>query len=158
MDTATVDTLAAKFMTFLQTNSAPEGLFASDVFRDYTPPQWRLQAEGIEDVVAMRKAGHPALGRVSRHRVDPTPTGFVIEFEEEWEGGGQQFYAREKARLDVADDLVTAVAVYCTGNWDEAQRRRHGRPCHCCGPEAARSATTPPRPMALTRFAGKAGK
>lgn len=34
------------FVRFLETNTAPEGLFTEDVFLDLTLPQWRLQTYG----------------------------------------------------------------------------------------------------------------
>ncbi|MFD5796390.1 hypothetical protein ACFWIO_23230 [Streptomyces diastatochromogenes] len=41
-----VKELADLFVRFLETNTAPEGLFAEDVFLDLTLPQWRLQTSG----------------------------------------------------------------------------------------------------------------
>src|SRR5712692_6077629 len=93
--------LAAGVVTFLETGDPPEGLFHPDVFCDFTPPQWRAQAQGIEDVVRLRKQGHPSPGRVARRRFDPTPNGFVLEFEERWEQDGQEWYCREMARAEV---------------------------------------------------------
>ena len=58
---------------------------------------------------------------------DPTPAGFVIEFEERWKDGGHDWYAREMARADVVDGTVTTLSVYCTGDWDENQRIAHAR-------------------------------
>ena len=75
--------LAAKFIEFLETGTPPEGLFTADAFCDFTMPQWRLQFQGIEGIVAGRKAGHPQPGRVPRSRFDATTTGFVLEVEEE---------------------------------------------------------------------------
>lgn len=117
--------LAEKFVTFMETGTPPDGLLAADVFCDFTMPLWRLQASGIEDVVALRKAGHPGPSRVPRWRFDPTPTGFVLEFEEDWEHDGQRWTCREMARADVGDDGITEVSVYCTGDWDDAQRGAH---------------------------------
>jgi hypothetical protein len=117
--------LAAKFITFLETGTAPEGLFSPDAFCDFTMPQWRLQAQGAENVVRLRKSGHPATGRVPRSRFDITRTGFVLEVEEEWEQGGESWYCRELFRADVAEGAVAQVSVYCTGDWDRAQVERH---------------------------------
>lgn len=117
--------LAEKFVTFLETGTAPEGLFAPDVFCDLTVPLWRLQATGIEGVSALRKEGHPWPGRVPLWRFDPTPTGFVLEFYEEWEHEGQTWSSRELMRADVGDEGITETSVYCTGDWDEAQRASH---------------------------------
>jgi len=38
----------------------------------------------------IRSTGHPSPGRVVRTRTDPTPTGFVLEFEERWQQDGQE--------------------------------------------------------------------
>ena len=117
--------LAEKFIAFLETGDAPDGLFAPDVFCDFTMPTWRLQSSGIEDLVAMRKAGHPGPGRVPRWRFDPTPTGFVLEFDEDWEWEDDRWTAREMARADVGDDGISQLSVYCTGDWSTAQRAEH---------------------------------
>ncbi|MFC9328953.1 hypothetical protein [Kitasatospora sp. NPDC057015] len=119
------DGLADRLITFLETGTAPDGLFHRAVFCDLTLPQWRLQAEGVEGLLALRRAGHPAPGVVPRHRVDPTPTGFVLEVEERWEQDGQAWYCRELMRADVAAGAIGRISVYCTGDWDEKQQRRH---------------------------------
>src|SRR5207245_2889346 len=49
----TARSLADRFITFLETGTAPEGLFSPDVFCDFTMPLWRLQAQGIEEVVRL---------------------------------------------------------------------------------------------------------
>ena len=54
--------LAEKLIEFLETNEVPDGLFAADVFCDFTMPTWRLQASGVEDSVALRLAGRPGAG------------------------------------------------------------------------------------------------
>ncbi|MFI9569298.1 hypothetical protein [Streptomyces rishiriensis] len=69
-------------MRFLETDTAPEGLFPDDVFLDLTLPQWRLQTRGRDAFVAVRRNSHPSRGTVPRHPVDPTPTGLVLGFEE----------------------------------------------------------------------------
>ncbi|MFJ9121791.1 hypothetical protein ACIRJO_40455 [Streptomyces sp. NPDC102394] len=130
MSTATdtrVKELADLFVRFLETNTAPEGLFTDDVFLDLTLPQWRLQARGPEEIVAMRRRSHPFLGTVPRHRLDATPTGFVLEFEESWEDGQGTWYCRELMRADVRDGRIAEAAVYCTGDWDQATRAAHAR-------------------------------
>jgi hypothetical protein len=117
--------LAEQLIVFLETGTPPAGLFAADVFTDLTVPTWRLQASGIEDTVALRKAGHPATGTVPRWRFDPTPTGFVLEVEENWTDDAGRWTCREMFRADVGDEGVTEMSVYCTGDWDEAQRAHH---------------------------------
>ncbi|MER5638975.1 hypothetical protein ABT095_18670 [Kitasatospora sp. NPDC002227] len=117
--------LAARFVEYLETGTPPEGLFHPEVFCDLTLPQWRLQAEGRPGALALRRAGHPTPGTVPRHRLDTTATGFVIEVEERWHQGGQDWYCRELIRADLRDGLIGQLSVYCTGDWDAEQQRRH---------------------------------
>ena len=117
--------LAAKFISFLETGVAPEGLFTPDAFCDFTLPQWRLQFQGADNLVAGRLQSHPAMGRVPRSRLDATATGFVLELEEEWDQDGESWYCRELFRADVVDGGISELAVYCTGDWDRAQVERH---------------------------------
>jgi hypothetical protein len=119
--------LAAKLVTFLETGELPEGLFTPDVFTDFTMPQWRLQGQTVEGLVAMRLAGHPGPGRVPRSRLDATTTGFVLEVEEEWEQDGDSWYCRELFRADVSDGAISQLSVYCTGDWDSARVAEHRR-------------------------------
>jgi hypothetical protein len=127
--TTTVDVRATAdlLIAFLETGIPPEGLFDPDVFLDFTMPTWRLQALGVEDAVALRRAGHPAPGRVPRSRSDPTPTGFVLEVEETWGDRGDSWYCRELFRADVGPSGITALSVYCTGDWDSARVAEHAR-------------------------------
>lgn len=122
-----VHELAEELVQFLETGAPPAGLFSADVFCDFTLPHWRLQAEGVPDLVALRRAGHPGPGRVVRTRLDETPTGFVLEFEERWEDEGRRWYARELARADVTGGAISQLSVYCTGDWDEQLEERHRR-------------------------------
>jgi hypothetical protein len=119
--------VAELFLAYLETGEARPGLFAPDVFVDFTMPTWRLQAQGVEDALALRRAGHPAPGSVVRSRFDPTPTGFVLEVEEAWDDGGEQWYCRELFRADVGPAGITELAVYCTGDWSPARVAQHAR-------------------------------
>ena len=108
--------LAGKLIAFLETGAPPDTL-----------PQWRLQARGAGDVVALRHAGHPGTSRVPRSRFDPAATGFVLEVEEEWDAGGESWYCRELFRADIADGSISQLAVYCTGDWDHALVAKHAQ-------------------------------
>ena len=121
----TASELADKLVSYLETNTVPEGLFTPDVFLDFTTPLWRTQSVGIEDAIAPRKIGHPGPGRVPRSRMDVTPTGFVLEVEEEWDSYGESWYCRELIRADIADSSICEMSVYCTGDWDRARVARH---------------------------------
>jgi hypothetical protein len=118
-------TAVAKLIRFLETGVVPDGLFTPDLFTDLSLPQWRVQASTVEEVVAIRLAGHPTPGQVHVVRVDPTDRGFTIEFEERWEQDGQHWYCREIIRADVVGAAISELSVYCTGDWDEARQLEH---------------------------------
>ncbi|HVU00561.1 MAG TPA: hypothetical protein VHE30_02375 [Polyangiaceae bacterium] len=121
--------VASLLIRFLETGAPPPGLFAETVFCDFTMPRWRQQSLGIAELVELRRAGHPGAGTVTRSRCDPTPTGFVLEVEEEWQHAGESWYARELFRADVAasDGAIVELSVYCTGDWDRSRRAQHAR-------------------------------
>ena len=106
-----VRALSEKLVAFLETGTVPEGLFRPDVFLDLTMPTWRVQAMGTEALIAERKAGHPDTGTVTRWRADPTPTGFVFEFAEQWDHEGQRWYSREMMRAEVTDGQIDRKSV-----------------------------------------------
>jgi hypothetical protein len=118
-------TAVANLIKFLETGEVAEGLFAANVTTDLTLPLWRVQGSTAAELVALRAEGHPFESQVRVHRVDPTDRGFVIEFEERWEQGGQGWYSREMARADVVGSTIVDVSIYCTGDWDEARQAEH---------------------------------
>ena len=117
--------LAAQFIAFLETGVAPDGLFAPDMFTDFTMPLWRLQADTANGAVALRAAGHPMVGQVPRSRLDVTEAGFVLEVEETWHAQGDDWYCRELFRADVTGGSISQLAVYCTGDWSSAHVAEH---------------------------------
>ena len=117
--------LADDLITFLETGRSPDGLWSPNVFCDFSMPVWRLQAEGVVAAEQLRRQGHPGSSRVLRARFDPIPTGFVLEVEEQWDDADETWYCREFFRADIADGSISALSIYCTGDWDSAQVRRH---------------------------------
>jgi hypothetical protein len=124
---AAVDTkvAVARLIEFLETGTAPKGLFAPDLFLDLSLPQWRVQSATSEEALGIRAEGHPFPGQVRVQRVSQTDKGFTIEFEERWQSEGQRWYCREMIRADVVADTIVEMSVYCTGDWDEAKQREH---------------------------------
>jgi hypothetical protein len=127
MDKDQARELGALMVRFLETGTPPKGLFRPDVFCDFSLPHWRLQTQGVEETVRLRKDGHPGAGRVPRWRTDPTPDGFVMELEETWEDTGGPWYCREMIRAHVTDGQISEISVYCTGDWDKARQEEHAR-------------------------------
>jgi hypothetical protein len=117
--------VVARLIRFLETGSAPSGLFAPDVFSDLSLPHWRIQGATADQVIAIRAEGHPWPGQVRVARVEQTGHGFTIEFEERWDAEGRSWYCREMIRADVAGDSIVELSIYCTGDWDEARQREH---------------------------------
>ena len=117
--------LAQLLVTWLETGVRPEGMFARDVFADLTVPHWRLQAEGDDAAFHLREDNHPQPGKVRVEALDRTSRGFLLQFEERWEDGGQQWYCREMVHCVVTDGWISELIIYCTGDWDEQRQRLH---------------------------------
>jgi hypothetical protein len=117
--------LAQLMVAWLETGERPEAMFADDVFADLTVPQWRIQAEGADGAFHLREDSHPQPGRVRVEALDRTARGFLLQLEERWDDQGQQWYCRELMHCVVTDGLISQLAIYCTGDWDEALQRRH---------------------------------
>lgn len=125
-----ITTVVADLVEYLETGEAPDGLFTPDVFADVSLPHWRVQADDVEGLLAIRRRGHPWPGQVRVQWVEPTDHGFTLEFEERWDHGGQQWYAREIIRAGVVESSIVEFIVYCTGDWDEARQREHAAAVH----------------------------
>jgi hypothetical protein len=117
--------LAAQLVAWLETGDRPETMFADDVFVDLSLPHWRLQAAGPDAAFRLRADSHPFPGAVHVEALDRTTRGFLMQFEERWEAEGQRWYCRELIHCAVTEGRISELAVYCTGDWDEAVQRRH---------------------------------
>jgi hypothetical protein len=133
-DTDATTDLAHKLVAFLETGTVPDGLCSPDVFCDFSLPHWRLQTQGVDAMVALRRHGHSGVSRVTRWRADSTPSGFMFEFEERWDANGVSWYSREMLRAEVRDGAIAELAVYCTGDWDEQVQAMHRRDVHLVRP------------------------
>ena len=120
-----IEVVVANLVKWLETGHAPDGMLAADCFLDLSLPQWRIQTGTAREALAVRRDSHPFPGAVRVERVDRTDRGFVISFEERWDHEGQRWYCREHIRADVVGDTITEMAVYCTGDWDEALQAAH---------------------------------
>ena len=116
---------ASAFVTWLETGSRVDRLFAPDAFADLSLPHWRVQAQGEDAVYRLREDSHPFRGQVRVEALHRTDRGFLLQFEERWEANGQRWYCRELVHCAVEDGRISELTVYCTGDWDEATQRRH---------------------------------
>jgi hypothetical protein len=119
--------LAGQFVAWLETGVRPDGMFAEDVLADLSVPQWRVQAQGADATFHLREDDHPFPGEVRVEALDRTSRGFLIQFEERWDAEGQRWYCRELIHCTVSDGQISELAVYCTGDWDEAVQQRHAQ-------------------------------
>jgi hypothetical protein len=117
--------LAQELVTWLETGVRPDGMLAEDVFADLSLPHWRVQAQGADATFGLREDDHPFQGEVRVEALDRTSRGFLIQFEERWDAGGQRWYCRELVHCVVTDGRIGELAVFCTGDWDETTQKRH---------------------------------
>jgi hypothetical protein len=125
MDENLMQDVCARLIAYLETGNAPPELFTEDVFCDFTPPLWRIQAQGLNDVLAIRRRGHPSPGRVPHWSAQPTPNGFVMELEERWADAQGEWYCREAIIAQVRESSIHRLSVYCTGDWDASRQALH---------------------------------
>jgi len=119
--------LAGQLVAWLETGARPDRMLAEDVFADLSLPQWRVQAQGVGATFHLREGSHPFPGQVRVEALDRTSRGFLIQFEERWEAEGQRWYCRELIHCTVSGGRISGLAVYCTGDWDEAVQQRHAQ-------------------------------
>jgi hypothetical protein len=124
-DGTLVDASVGRLVAWLERGET-DGLFAPDAFADLTFPHWRLQVQGAEEVDRVKNQMHPPGGTTRVERVHPTERGYVLQVEERWESGGQQWYCREAFLCDLDDQgRIAELGYYCTGDWDEARVAEH---------------------------------
>ena len=105
-----------------------EGLlehYDDDIFVDLNVPQWRLQAQGREQLGQMFAGGYPVGARLASSRVRSMAEGVAIEVEVRFPEEGEERLFRELHLLTVDGGRVVEHTAYCTGHWDAATIARH---------------------------------
>lgn len=117
--------LAESLVGWLESGLRPDDLFADGVVADLSVPLWRVQVSGADAVFHMREDDHPFPGTVTVEALDRTSRGFLLQFEERWDAAGQRWYCRELIHCAVVNGRINELAIYCTGDWDEATQARY---------------------------------
>lgn len=117
--------LCDRFVTFLETTLDPGDLFAAGVFCDFNVPRWRYQFQGVEELA--NQIRHDTPNTVTVRRVEPTPTGFVLEAEADVHIDGQPYYERTIWLVTANSGHIEEVTLYCSGEWDTETRARQKR-------------------------------
>lgn len=98
-----------------------------DVFLDGHPPLWRFQLQG-RDTFAEWIADYVRDGaHVDVATVEPTANGFVTQFQSLHDEDGVEITDRKILLCEARDGRVSAMTVYCSGDWDPELRARHAK-------------------------------
>lgn len=106
-------------------NTEATSVLADDVFLDGHPPFWRFQLEGRDVFDDWIKNAMPHGSDITVVRAVPTVSGFVAEFAGCHSHDGEEITDRKIVLADVRDAQITALTIYCSGDWDSELRSRH---------------------------------
>ena len=79
-------------------------------------------------------AGGRLVHQLSNHTELAPPEGFVLEFEERWQDGTDDWYAREMLAATLRGESICALSVYCTGDWSSKRQAEHAAAVHLLRP------------------------
>ena len=115
---------AQDLLHLLETGDPVEGLLADDLLADLNVPAWRFQTKGPDDFVAWVRsevAGSP----IEVGRFVPTVDGWLMETVQWVPAAGGELMFRNLHFVRAPDGgPVEELVLYCTGEWDAAQRAR----------------------------------
>lgn len=105
--------------------SADFDVLTDDVFLDGHPPQWRFQLQGRDAFAAWLQDYMPDGKESTVLRTVPTTTGFVTELVGRFLDNGVEMTDRQIMLCEVRERRISALTVYCSGDWDPELRARH---------------------------------
>ncbi|WP_182376053.1 hypothetical protein [Nocardioides sp. WS12] len=110
--------LADVFRRDVERSALTSSAYADDVLFEGMFPQALVRATGPEAVTALLVEDAP--GRtIETWEVQPTPTGFVLEYS--WRTTGETSYFSVGAVLaTVTDGRISRILCTCAGSWDQA--------------------------------------
>jgi hypothetical protein len=124
LDDATAQELSERLADFFRTAEGGD-VFTADVFLDGHPPLWRFQLEGRDNVAEWYRSYAPDGVATTVITVVPTATGFVTEFLGEHHEAGELLSDRKVLLCQVRGAQISALTIYCSGDWDAELRARH---------------------------------
>jgi hypothetical protein len=124
VDSPTVQQLADRVADLLRTYRGAD-VFAPDALFDINVPIWRFQVRGAERFLAWLQGYAPHGYSITVTRVIETTSGFVMEIEGEYEHHGIPLFFRNLYVAELANNQITELSFWCTGDWDPETRARH---------------------------------
>lgn len=114
--------LVAGLLELVTTATVAPGVFADDLVCDLNVPFARFLVRGVEACADVIRQDAPAGSRVESSEWSSSGDGFVLEFESRSNGSPSHpsTFSRQLVRASVRDGRIARIAVFCTGNWDEA--------------------------------------
>ena len=124
LDDGTAQELSERLADFFRTAEVGDVL-TDDVFLDGHPPFWRFQIEGCDAVGEWYRSYAPDGVATTVISVVPTAIGFVTELAGEHTEGDELITDRKVLVCEVRGAQISALTIYCSGDWDPELRTRH---------------------------------
>jgi ketosteroid isomerase-like protein len=121
---ATAQELSERLADVFRTGEVGDAL-TEDVFLDGHPPLWRFQLQGRDRFAEWLSGFMPEGAETTVVRTVPTSTGFVTEFVGRHDEDGEEMTDRKILLCEVRGGQISALTVYCSGDWDAELRARH---------------------------------
>ena len=133
-----VERLADVFRT-----SEAGDLFTDDVFLDGHLPLWRFQLQGRDAFAGWLHNFASNDATIAVVSAVPTVNGFVAEFTGEHPADGDIITFRQLMLCDVRDGQISAMTLYCSGEFNAELRARHAAATTLIRPYRPRRADSP---------------
>ena len=101
----------------------PEGLFHDDAVLDATVPDFRFAQHGPEHVAGQLSSWYADPGAFEHLTRTPLPGGGeLVRFVLTWVEGGQTMAAHQVHVIELADDRISRVQMWCGGRWSPGRQ------------------------------------
>ena len=141
LDDAAAQALSERLADFFRTAELGD-VFTDDVFLDGHPPFWRFQVEGRDALREWYRSYAPEGVETTVVSVIPTAVGFVTEYVGRHTEDGELMTDRKVLVCEVRGQQVSALTVYCSGDWNAELRDRHSAETTLLRPEPSAKVST----------------